>query len=448
MTLNTQLYPYQQEGVGMIRAFDGRTLLADDMGLGKTVQIIGYADAENTFPMLVVCPASLKYNWQNELWNHASVRARVLSGQSPPRSTRKLLRYDAWVINYDVLAHWEDTLAKLPIELLVFDESHFLADPQAKRTRSARRLSKGVPRVIAATGTPIANRPADLWPTLNILRPDEFPTFLSYGRRYCQPKRTPYGITYKGATRLDELNRRLLASCMIRRRKCDVLGQLPAKSRHVVTVEATAMDEYRRASGRLVDWLGGRDRSRSEGLEQVGKLLQLAGRLKLPGVFDWVDSFLAGGEKLIVYAKHHHVIDRLRERYAGCAVVTGKVTGEARQAEFDRFNEDGDCRLFVGQVRAAGAGWNCTSADTVCFAEMDWSPGVLAQAEDRVHGANRGAGGPAAAYYLTAKGTVEEALFRAVQRKSENIAAAVDGGETDMEVYDLLIEEIRKGGGR
>jgi SWI/SNF-related matrix-associated actin-dependent regulator 1 of chromatin subfamily A len=270
--------------------------------------------------------------------------------------------------------------------------------------------------------------------------------------RYCGARRCPWGMDYRGATRLGELNELLTAGVMIRRRKQDVLSQLPAKARHVLTLSMSRPQEYAEAGRNFSRWLRAvgparaASAERAEGLAKLGYLRRLAARLKMRGVFEFVDNFLAGGEKLIVFAVHKKCVELLENRYKGqCAVVTGKVVGRKREQAFAKFNTDERCRVFVGNIKAAGVGWSCTSSRTVCFAEMEWSPGAHAQAEDRVHGLGRGRGGPVSAYYLTAKDTVEEMIFRLIQKKAAVLADAIDGGAAlDLDIYDLLLKELGK----
>lgn len=460
---DTELFKYQRIGVRKIhKVFDGRALLADEMGLGKTIQVLKYAkDHVDPGPVVVVCPASIKWNWQREAAHHVGMRAEVLEGRTPDKSVIRRMKQDRtiWVVNYDILGTpygpintWCRVLKALKPKLIVLDEAHYLSNPQAKRSKNVRQLCAGVKKVIAVSGTPLTNRPAELWSVLNIVRPDIFTNFRRFAFRYCKPSWTPWGVKYTGAARLDELHELLKETCMVRRKKSQVLNQLPAKTRVITPVDLPNMKEYRKAEDEFVQWLrkthnkviGGRA---AERLVQMGYLKRLAGQLKLPIVRNWIDDFLVESSgKLIVFTCHTAVVDDLVKKYGKqCVKVNGSVTGVHRQHAIDRFTTDKTCRVFVGNIQAAGVGWNGTVASTVLFAELDWKPATHTQAEDRVH--RIGQLNPATIHYLIARDTLEEKLCKLLQSKQEVLDATMDGGKRDdtLDILDQLEAEMLKG---
>ena len=164
--------PYQREGVKLIEKFNGRVLLADEMGLGKTLQTLWVLERNKDWlPALVVCPASVKYNWEHEALNHTRFRASICEGQKPPQfndmgfSTQSPLT----IINYDILIYWVDYLKKLNFKTIVFDESQMLANPRTKRTKASKKLAKKFKQVIDLRGKPLTNIHSELWPILTIL---------------------------------------------------------------------------------------------------------------------------------------------------------------------------------------------------------------------------------------------------------------------------------------
>jgi len=238
-------------------------------------------------------------------------------------------------------------------------------------------------------------------------------------------------------------------------RKEDVLKDLPAKRQIVVPVMMSDPKEYQHALRDFIDWMRKRNPSRmnaaekAERLVQIGYLRRLAGRLKLPAVFDWIDSFLAESDaKLLCFAVHKVVIAALKERYQRrCVVVDGSVTGRKRQEAFDAFVK-GKPRLFVGNVQAAGTGWSATGVSDVLIAEYPWQPGTLSQAADRCHGLNRGKEGVTTTVYnIVARDSIEERLLDILQAKQEVIDLTLDGrtSKQTMNIFDLLTEELLKG---
>lgn len=449
--IRTKLYEYQRAGSNRIKELNGRALLADEMGLGKSIQSIVYAVETQSFPLVVICPASLKWNWKNEFLLHAGMRSEVLESRTVPRNANRLLYNKILIINYDILPSWFELLEAFKPKLLIIDECHMLGSNSTIRTRTVRKLAKTIDHVIAISGTPITNRPVEIWPTLNILRPKEFAHFRPFGMRFCKPRRAPWGWDFRGASNLDELNRLLLDLVMIRRRKQDVLKDLPAKSRHVVPIPLSNYKEYETASKDFIRWLSVRtpalaqSASRAEGLVKIGYMKRLAARLKMNGVYDWIDQFLEQtDQKLIVFAVHRKCIESMEKRYKRrCVVVNGSVRGDKRRQAFEKFNTQANCRLFIGNIKAAGVGWNGTAASTVVFAETGWTCGEHTQAEDRVH--RIGQTKKSSAYYLVAQGTIEELIFKIIQKKASVISDAIDGGEAnDLEIYDLLLQELKK----
>ncbi len=170
----TKLYPYQKRGVLRIERFGGRVLLSDAMGLGKTIQALTwlkrFRKRRKTLPAIVVCPASLKWNWEIETLKHIGVQADILEGVNPPKRFRpqsKLI-----ILNYDILKAWLPVLKSWDPQTVVLDECHYAQNRSTQRSKAARNLCESVPYVLALSGTPLTNRPAELWSVLNLIRPN------------------------------------------------------------------------------------------------------------------------------------------------------------------------------------------------------------------------------------------------------------------------------------
>lgn len=456
--------PYQLADVEEAERRGGRVLLGWSMGLGKTVGALLYLHRNpEARPAAVLCPAGLKWNWEAIAKRHFGMRADVLSGCRPPRggfrSPRKLV-----IVNYEILSPgqhgpgWLEWLRALGLRALICDEVQMLGNPKSKRTRSTRQLSLGVPHLLMLSGTPLLNRPAELWPTLNMLDPREFRSQYEYYFRYCGPRKTPWRWDFSGASNLPELHERLKKTVLLRRRTEDVLKDLPPKRRSVVPLELSDPAEYRRASADFLSWLRkldpgkARRAARAEAISKLGELKRLAARLKLPAVFSWVDGFLRESDgKLILFAVHRSLIREVAERYAkACVVVDGSVVGKRRQRAVEQFLGNPRTRLFIGNIKAAGVGWSARGVSDVAFAELSWTPGEHVQAEDRCHGIGRGAKGVSSnAYYLVARGTVEERLAKLLQTKQKILNATLDGrGRGDrLAVFDQLLSSLGKEGG-
>lgn len=446
-------YTYQIKGVRKLHQFGGRGLCADEMGLGKSFQALLYALRHpEARPVIVVCPASLKWNWEREALVHVGMRAEVLEGTRPPKEGI-VTPHNLIVINYDILRFWLPYLIGLEPKLVIIDESQMLGSRTSKRTKSVKTLCYGIPHVLALSGTPLTNRPAELWPTLNILRPDLFPSFFPFAMRHAGARRAPWGWEFKGASHLSELHDKLKQTLMIRRLKKDVLKDLPSKRRCIVPLPLSDPAEYERAVKDFLGWLADRNpvklqsAEKAQQLTKLGYLKWLAGMLKLPAVMEWVDNFFAEtDEKLVLFAIHKAVITQLHDRYKKlCVVVDGSVVGKKRQLAVDQFQRDKKTRLFIGNVQAAGKGLTLTKASTVALAEIGWTPGEHTQAEDRAH--RIGTVKKVTAYYLVSKGTIEEKLLEILQAKQKVLNKTLDGGKngTDFDLYNQLTIAIKEG---
>lgn len=417
-----QLLPYQQEGIAAMLD-KPNVLLADAMGLGKTVQAIGVMNENpDILRVLVICPASLKLNWQNEIIKWSS-RSRSINIVGPGS---QWVPTDVVIMNYEQVAKHRKEIDEVEWDLLVCDESHYLKNNKAARTRvivghwdadPAKRIwpIKAKQR-LWMTGTPVLNRPKELWTTVRALdRHGLGRDWLNFHVRYCAGHRDRYGWRIDGASNLEELQARLRGSIMIRRRKEDVLTELPPKRRQIIMLEPTT-DRARKA---LEDEKAFADmekemaelRARVEAMtpneadNEYKKMVQRLATLtsvaftdtsrirhqtalaKLPMVMDHLVNVLESESKVVIFGYHHGVIDGLEEglKDYGVVVVDGRTVMGARQKAVELFQTSPHTRVIVGSIGAMGVGWTLTAASYVAFAELDWVPGNISQAEDRLH---------------------------------------------------------------
>jgi len=381
----TRLREYQKESVRKIIKFNGRALVAADPGLGKTLIALTYLRAPEQKPALVVCPAVAKWVWKNEIRKHTKLSCRVLSGRTPKKL--KTLR-DVTIINYDILSAWTDVLRQSKFNTLILDECQYGKNPKSQRTKAVANIGKTTRSIIAMSGTPLVNRPKELFPTLKLLRPHQYKSFVPFAFRYCNRHITPWGWDDSGASHLDELHKQLSSNCMIRYRKEDVLTELPPKQRIVVTLPIPNIAEYHTAEREFISWVNTIDptekQAKAQGMVKLTYLKQLAAELKLPSVISWIDDFLdTSNEKLIVFTYHRKIIQHLFHKYPQSVMIDGSVSDKERDVAIRKFQNDKDVRIFFGQILAAGTAITLTAASTCVFAEMHWVPGIHLQAEDR-----------------------------------------------------------------
>lgn len=442
---NTTLYPFQHEGVSFIESNKGRVLIADEMGLGKTIQALAWLHLHPELrPVIIVVPASLKFNWKLE----AEVlmpnpKVEILSGSKTWKITGDII-----IINYDILYHWMNVLSKLNPKVLITDEAHYYKNNKAKRTKAVKKLAKNIEHVLALTGTPIVNRPIEMYNALNIISPELFPNLWYYAQRYCNAKHNGFGWDFSGSSNTQELHKKLVDSIMIRRLKKDVLKELPDKTRSFVPIELDNSKDYIEAENDFVSFIQrtkgqakAEKASSAEVLVQIELLKQLAVTGKLKQAVDWVNNFIQIGDKLVVFGVHRFVIEHLMGQFGDIAVkVDGSVSGIKRQEAVEKFQNDPNIRLFIGNIKAAGIGITLTAASTVAFLELPWTPGELVQAEDRCH--RIGQKDSVNIYYLLAMGTIEEKIAKLIDEKRKVLDAVLDGKDTDSE--SLLTELLNQ----
>jgi SWI/SNF-related matrix-associated actin-dependent regulator 1 of chromatin subfamily A len=451
--LGGELKPFQRAGVAYLLE-RRRAFLADEQGLGKTIEALAALQADEAFPAVVVCPANLKLNWERETrawlpgrsverWAGLGARGRgeEQGGAAEPRALA-----DITIVNFDILAaRLPELLAGSP-RALVIDEAHLCKNAGAKRTQAAQRLAAAIPLdglVLALSGTPVVNRPAELVAQLRILgRLDEFGSGARFSARF------------KGPDAHQRLHWHLRARCFARRLKRDVLPQLPAKTRSVVPIELDNEAEYRLAERDLVAWLRSqpldlRDLDakvaaalRAERLVRLNALKLLAARGKLAAALAWLHDFRCSGEPLVVFARHREIQRAVIERFPEALHILGEDSQPAREGALEAFQEGEGEGMIVCSLEVAGQGLTLTRASSVAFLELDWTPARHDQAEDRCH--RIGQRDAVNAYYLLAAETVDETIARLLERKRSVIGAVTDGlAEDEGGVLDALVRELR-----
>jgi SWI/SNF-related matrix-associated actin-dependent regulator of chromatin subfamily A-like protein 1 len=443
--LGGELKPFQRAGVSYLLS-QRRAFLADEQGLGKTIEALATLEADDAYPAVVVCPASLKLNWLSELerWlPHRTAQVLVGTGAEEP-----LAPSDITIVNYDIVAARLDPLCALQPLALVLDESHYCKNAGAKRTQAVQRLSAAVPHdglVLALTGTPVMNRPAELIAQMRILgRLGDFGTGTQFGARF------------RGADAHLRLHWHLRARCFVRRLKADVLPQLPAKTRAIVPVELDNEPEYRLAERDVVAWLQSQPLDlrelgakvaaalRAERLVRLNALKLLAARGKLHAARTWIHDFCSSGERLVVFAHHREIQQALLEHFPNALHILGEDSPGARDAALRAFQApDGPSnQLIICSMEVAGQGLTLTRSSNVVFLELGWTPAKHDQAEDRCH--RIGQQDAVNASYLLAAHTVDETISALLERKRAVIGAVTDGHEQDEEgVLEALVRELR-----
>ena len=490
--LGGQLRPFQRAGVSYMTERK-RVLLGDEMGLGKTVQGIAAVCHAKAFPCLVICPVSLQLNWVREIEKWA-VNKRVTMEVEESA--------DFTVIPYSQVVKHENILKKgTHWQALICDESHYVKNSKAQRTKVVKSIAKGIPNIYLLSGTPIVNRPAEFITQLQILdRLNEMGGWKHFTDRYCDAKQERFGLNINGASNLTELNSRLRASCYIRRFKKDVLKELPDKQRSVIEVPISNRKEYEStrkevreelaqlkikskeftqdvlnevanskleqvqekwgelfpeekvpsadSSAKLKRLLHARLLRResfienSEGILLLNKLKIRSMQGKLKAAVEWIDHFLESGEKLVIFCDHIEAQEAIYNKLAKkSTAIMSHMDTETRQKSVDRFQNDKKIQAIVCSLGAAGVGFTMTASSNVLFIEQGWTPAIHDQAEDRTH--RIGQKNAVTAYYMLGKDTIDGDIYGLIQKKRAIVSAASDGIEgEDVSVVRLLIDQL------
>lgn len=453
--LQGNLLPYQRAGVAYA-AKAKRTFIADEMGLGKTIQAIATleysSEASDVYPAVIVCPPTLVLNWKAE-WNrwlpHRNVAVVTNRKNFPDSGT-----YDVLVVGYSNINHWEKLL--IGHNSYVFDESHYAKSPQAQRTKAAIKMAKSAPKhgvVLCLTGTPVTNRPAEYASQLDIIgKLKDFGGLWGFYRRYCNAYRDSFGQwNISGHSHLDELNDRLRGSCYIRRTKSQVLSELPPVFHAPVVIEGTeaGLKEYMKAENDIIKYITDRAREialemgqspysaaviakikaeSNEHLVRLSVLRRLAAKAKMPIVEEWVKERIENGNKVVIAAHHRDIVDELARKFGNLKIQGGMDVAEVEEhkKKFQELPVD-KAPVIVLSIQAAKTGHTLTAAQDILFVELPWTPADVDQTYSRLH--RIGQEGSVTATYMLTSGTIDEEIYRLIEKKRSVVNAAVDGGE-------------------
>ena len=454
-------FKHQEEGIKFLLSKD-KCILGDDMGLGKTYQSIVSALELNAQKILVVCPANAKINWFREISNFV------------PEEDISILKTGHWnpkrftIINYDILKNfhtlvdgrkkyqeWEINrhLADEGFDLVIMDEAHMVKNPKANRTKIMNQVTNKIEKRWLLTGTPIANRPMDFFNLLSLCESPVTSSWKYYAFRYCDGKKfrkkTKAGgmrdiwVT-DGASNLEELHERT-KSLILRRKKEDHLD-LPPKIVAPYYVEIDDMNQYSRVFDEYLEWAKSEGKRLGTGRHMV-ELVVLRKYLaleKTKQTIELAEQAIENGQKVIIFTNFTHSFDALMNHFDRLAVGhNGKMNSTRKQDSIDRFQEDDSVRVFVGNLISAGTAITLTKAETVIMNDLDFVPTNHAQAEDRAFriGQNKTVN----VYYPIAEGTIDEMMFKILEKKRKIIDTVVGDEHVSMNIEDDLLGELLDG---
>jgi len=441
--LKIEPYPYQKAGIAFLDKVDGIALLTDEMGLGKSMQAIGYAH-RNKLKTLVICPATLKLMWQDEIIKFTGDDSFIIDSQT---ELKDIINVQYYIINYDILAKQESLINNLNCELLIADESHYIKNWRAIRTKATHRIKKYFNHKILLTGTPVLNKPIELYSQLNVIQPNKWGTFMQFAINYCNAKKGRFGWDFNGVSNIEKLKEKL-APIMIRREKKDVLKELPDKIYQTINVEMSKdiKKQYNLAINDFQEFLKekGYDGERidkamnAQSLVLINELKQLVINDKIKTLLEMIEGF--NGDKAVIFCDYIKPIEALKEKFGNlCVILTGAVSKEDRKIAVDRFQNDKNIKYFIGTTKAAGVGITLTAANKVFFLSLPWTPADMSKAADRCHRIGQK---DTVNIYCLSCGEIDQYISELLLAKSEIIGQVV--GSEVVNIREKLIKKLAK----
>ena len=423
-----------------------RFILADDMGLGKTTATIIAALETGAKKILIICPASLKINWQREIANYTDRSVFISEGK------KFSLEHDFVIVNYDILKNFHDTknketslLQQGNFDLVILDEAHMVSNPQAQRTKIINHFVKNINRVWLLTGTPMTSRPMNYYNLLYLIESPVAQNWMAYAIRYCQGyqftagKRKVWNVS--GASNLEELRDRT-SKQILRRLKEDVLD-LPDKIITPVYLRLQSK-EYEGLMGEYYDWYDKNPDESTSLTVQFSKLMKVRKVIaneKVNQTIEFAENILEQGKKVIIFTNFTDTLQSIYQHFGKKAVyLDGSCSNSQRQQAVDLFQNDEKVQVFVGNLKAAGVGLTLTAAEVVIMNDLSFVPAEHAQAEDRAY--RYGQKSNVLVYYPLFDNSIEGAIYDILNKKKE-IIRTVMGDEMTYNSADV-VEEILK----
>lgn len=404
-------------------------LLADEMGLGKTIQGIELINRLKLRTTIIICKASIKRNWERKLkeWLVSPRVIQIIDTKTDNISDLS----EIIIVNYDLITHSFifHQLIQRNWDLLICDEAHYLKNLKAKRT-VAVLAKNGIARVcsrsLMMTGTPVLNRPIELYPMLKVLAPTviaPYSDYFRFAKRYCDAWQDGFGLNVNGASHTDELNKKLRQHYMIRRLTHEVEVQLPQRRYEIVYIDQV---ESAKPMLRTLENAQRRDFKHQDLGVQAGELAKLrreTAEEKVQTCMEQIKAYVSSCDKIVIFAYHHSVIEKLEKELHGFGYVsiTGSTSQLIRQKSIDEFQKNDRVKVFIGQIQAAGEGIDGLQnvCSNILFIESSWVPGEVEQAIKRVH--RLGQTKPVLVRFLVWADSIEEHMLRVALDKVKTI---------------------------
>ena len=423
-------------------------ILADDMGLGKTTSTIVAALESGSKKILIICPASLKINWQREIENYTDRSIYISEGKNFSQE------HDFVIINYDIIKNFHNVKKKSDsqilganFDLVVVDEAHYIKNGQAQRTKLINDLVKNVDRLWLLTGTPMTSRPMDYFNLLSLVDSPVAKNWMAYAIRYCSGYqfnaggRKIWNVT--GASNLEELRDRT-SGLTLRRLKQDVLD-LPDKIITPVYLRLKSK-QYEDVMGDYYNWYEKNpDESKSLTVQftKLTQVRQVIAEEKVIQTIELAENIIEQGKKVIIFCNFTNSLDRIIQHFGKTAVrLDGSMSKPERQNSVDKFQEDDKVKVFVGNIKAAGVGITLTAGEAVIMNDLSFLPSDHSQAEDRAY--RYGQKNNVLVYYPIFENTIEGIIYDILNKKKQVIATVMGDVKNDVDLVEEIMKQINQ----
>lgn len=457
--LSVELRNFQREGVFFGLKKNGRVLIGDEMGLGKTLQALALmAFYKDDWPFIVVCPSSIRFQWKDQAlrWLSHLIREEhicvVKNGKTDIPSNTKMI-----IISYELITKNDKYQDKY--KSIICDESHYLKNSLSKRTKVITPIIKNAKRCVLLSGTPALNKPSELYEQISSIMPNFF-NYHEFCDRYCFKDKNLYTkkIEYVGCKHTEELHLFLTNTIMIRRLKKDVLKELPDKLRSKIPVEipqkelSEILNYYKKLESKkninfhdidnihLSNWSNSKSEDGDDENLSISHLFKITGYAKVKAIKEYISYLIDADIKFLLFCHHKLVMDEvetfLKEQKCSYIRVDGLTPMEKREIYIKNFQNDDNVKIALLSITACGMGLNLTAANTVVFGELFWVPGQIIQAEDRAHRIGT-AHDVVNIHYLIAQNTIDEIVWKIINRKWNTLTTALNGIEDSLNVKEV-----------
>jgi SWI/SNF-related matrix-associated actin-dependent regulator 1 of chromatin subfamily A len=423
-------------------------ILADDMGLGKTTSTIIASLETGAKKILIICPASLKINWQREYQLYSNKTSYVCEGKNYSSE------HDILIMNYDIIKNFHDTknkeksqIFKDKFDLVIIDEAHYIQNVQAQRTKLINDIVKDVDRLWLLTGTPMTSRPINYFNLLSLVDSPVAKNWMAYVVRYCagyQFKVGPRKVwNVMGASNLEELRDRTTTT-VLRRLKEDVLD-LPDK---IITPVYLRLKSklYEEVMGDYYNWYEKNpDESKNLSLQftKLTQVRQVIADEKVNHTIELAENIIEQGKKVIIFCNFTNSLEKIYEHFGKSAVrLDGSMSKTQRQDSVDRFQEDDKVKVFIGNIKAAGVGITLTAAEAVIMNDLSFLPSDHSQSEDRAY--RYGQKNNVLVYYPIFENTIEGIIYDILNNKKKIIGTVMGDTQDETNVVEEILKEISR----